>query len=57
MWSCTGKDEEKSKFTGLAQENGFGLAYLQNFAVAGKSRSADVHLQKIVYDLTAAQCF
>jgi hypothetical protein len=41
-------DEEKSKYAGLAQENGFGLACLQNFAVACKSRSTDVHLHKRV---------
>ncbi len=41
-------DEEKSKYAGLAQENGFGLAYLQTFAVAGKSHSTDVHLHKRV---------
>jgi hypothetical protein len=45
---------------GLAQENGFGLAYLQNFAVAGKSHRAAMCTSTKEcnkFDLTTAQCF
>jgi hypothetical protein len=36
--------KKKSKFVGLAQENGFGSS--APFAVAGERRSIDVYLQK-----------
>jgi hypothetical protein len=54
-------DEEKSKFAGLAQGNGFWIDIIAQIAVAGKKRRCNtVHLQKKEcnkYDPTAAQCF
>jgi hypothetical protein len=39
-------DEENPKSASLAPENGFGPHTIARIAVAGRSRSSDVHLQK-----------
>ncbi len=54
-------DEEKSKCAVLAQENGFGSAFLHSLRWLVKGTiTVGVHLQKKEcnkYDVTAAQCF
>ncbi len=45
-------DEEESKYVGLAQENGFDLAFFAWFVEAGKGHSEAVHLlEKSMIDM------
>jgi hypothetical protein len=57
---CTVKfNEEKSKYAGLGQENGFGSAYLHGlwWLVKGPAILHTCRKEYNKYDLTAAQCF
>jgi len=52
-------DEEKSKYAGLALENGLSFAYLQSsrWLVKGTATSCTSKKECNKYHLTAAQCF
>jgi hypothetical protein len=52
-------DEEKSKFTGLAQENSFGSTEFQSllWLVKGAARLFTWRKECNKYDLTINQCF